>query len=56
MNKEVVKWLLALAMWGLGTFDIFYLGLHLGIEQYSIIGNIWIVGACLMAWMPNKND
>ena len=52
MNRAIAKWVLALLMWGLGTFCILHLGRHSGYEQWNIIGNIWIVGGMLMAWLP----
>ena len=54
MQKTITKFILACVMWGLGAFDIIYCGMHLGMTEWGIIGNIWIVGGLLLAWMPNK--
>ena len=50
--RNIAKTIVAVGMLGLGIFS----SLHLGMEQGRIIGNIWIVGAILLAWMPNEND
>ena len=54
--RNIAKTIVAVGMLGLGIFNILYFGSHLGMEQGRIIGNIWIVGAILLAWMPNEND
>ena len=49
-----MKWVLAILMWALGSFYVVYVGQYLELEGYNIIGNIWIVGAVLIAWVPTK--
>jgi len=52
----MVKTILAVLMCGFGIFLTLYVGLHLGVEAYAIKGTIWIVGAILLIWMPDKEE
>ena len=54
MKRGREKTIFSFVMWGLGLFFMLYAGLHLGLEAYAIKGTIWIVGAILLIWMPNK--
>jgi hypothetical protein len=45
---------IACVMLVVGIFESLFIGWHLGISEWSIIGNIWMVGGIIVALMSNK--